>query len=109
MNMNFFDSEIHFVSQISQPRGIAQKWFCIQYLRMDLSFQQKQTVCKSVPWFLRYEAKSKVIIFFGTPCIFFILIIILRVISLGQTQPGKLLKQDRRSLSQPSGIKKASK
>ena len=31
------------------------------------------------------------------------------MISLGQTQPGKLLKQDRRSLSQPSGIKKASK
>ena len=68
MNMNFFDSEINFVSQISQPRGIAQKWFCIQYLRMDLSFQQKQTVCKSVPWFLGYEAKSIVIIFFQTPC-----------------------------------------
>ena len=68
MNMNFFDSEIHFVSQISQSRGISQKWLCIQYLRMDLSFQQKQIVYKSVSWFLRYEAKRKVIIFFGTPC-----------------------------------------
>ena len=68
MNMIFIDSVIHFVLQISQPRGIAQKWFCIQYLRMDISFQQKQTVCKSVPWFLKYEAKRKVIIFFGTPC-----------------------------------------
>ena len=29
--------------------------------------------------------------------------------SLGQTQPGKLLWQDRRPLSQPSGIKKAPK
>ena len=35
---------------------------------MDISFQQKQAVCKSVPWFLKYEAKRKVIIFFGTLC-----------------------------------------
>ena len=35
--------------------------------------------------------------------------VFLGVVSLGQTQPGKLLWQDRRLLSQPSGIKKAPK
>ena len=54
MNMKSIVLETNFVSQISQPPGLAQKWFCIQNLRMDLSVQQKQTVCESVFWFLRY-------------------------------------------------------
>ena len=75
-NMTFSISEPHFVLQISQPPIIAQKWFCIQNLHMDISFQQKKAVCKSVPWFLKYEAKRKVIIFFGTPCMFLPIIVI---------------------------------
>ena len=39
MKMNLCISEPHFVLQISQPPNIAQKWFCIQILRMDLSPQ----------------------------------------------------------------------
>ena len=35
---------------------------------MDLSFKEKKTVCNSVLWFLKYWAKRKVVIFFGTPC-----------------------------------------
>ena len=29
-----------FVSQTSQPPGMAQKWFCIQNLQIDLSFKE---------------------------------------------------------------------
>ena len=36
---------------------------------MDLSFKEKKTVCNFVVWFLKYQAKRKVVIFFGTPCI----------------------------------------
>ena len=43
-NMTLTISEPHFVFQISKPPNIAQKWFCIQSLHMDLSFQKKKTV-----------------------------------------------------------------
>ena len=36
--------ESHFVLQISRPPTIAQKWFCIKNLRMELSFQEKKTI-----------------------------------------------------------------
>ena len=49
----------HFVLQISWLPKIVQKWFCIQNLRMDLSFQEKKTVCKSVTWFTSY-ANSRI-------------------------------------------------
>ena len=42
-------------------------------------------------------------------CKFVFVNLFLGVVSLGQTQPGKLLLQDWRPLSQPSGIKKAPK
>ena len=35
-------SESDFGLQISQPPNITQKWFCIQNLHMDLSFQKKK-------------------------------------------------------------------
>ena len=38
----------HFVLQISRLPKIVQNCFCIQNLRMDLSFQEKKTACKSV-------------------------------------------------------------
>ena len=38
-NLNLSVSETYFVSQISQPPKMVEKWFCIQNLRMDLSFQ----------------------------------------------------------------------
>ena len=44
MNINLSISELHLVLQISQPPNIAQKWFCIQNLHIDISFQRKQTV-----------------------------------------------------------------
>ena len=34
---------------------------------MDLSFQKKKTVLKSVSWFLRYEINKKSSIFLGRP------------------------------------------
>ena len=37
--------------QISRLPKIVQNWFCIQNLRVDLSFQEEKTVCKSVTWF----------------------------------------------------------
>ena len=42
MNINLSPSEPHFIFQISQPPNIGQKWFCIQNLQMDLSFQEKK-------------------------------------------------------------------
>ena len=59
MNINLPISELHFVLQISQPPNITQKWFCIQNLHMDISFQKKQTVYKSVYWFPRYKQIQK--------------------------------------------------
>ena len=44
MNLNMSASGPHSVFQISQPPDIAQKWFCIQNLEIDISFQKKQTV-----------------------------------------------------------------
>ena len=44
----------HFVLQISWLPKIIQNWFCILNLHMDLSFQEKKTVCKSVTWFTSY-------------------------------------------------------
>ena len=38
----------NFILQISQLQKILQNWFCIQNLCMDLIFQEKTTVCKSV-------------------------------------------------------------
>ena len=35
-------SKPYFVLQISQPANIEHKWFCIQNLHMDLSFQRKK-------------------------------------------------------------------
>ena len=46
----------HFVLQISRPHKIAKKWFCIHNLRLDLSFQEKKTVCNSVAWFTSYNS-----------------------------------------------------
>ena len=50
MNMDLSFPEPGFVSQISQSPKIAQNWFCIQNLHMNLSFQEKKTICKSVHW-----------------------------------------------------------
>ena len=66
--MNLCVKEPHFVSQTSQPPGIVKKWFYIQNVRMYLSFKEKKTVCNFKLWFLKYQAKRKVVIFFGTPC-----------------------------------------
>ena len=45
----------NFILQISQLQKILQNWFCIQNLCMDLIFQEKTTVCKSVTWFTSYN------------------------------------------------------
>ena len=42
MNMYLSIPEPRFVLQISQPPQIAQNWFCIQNLHMDLSLQIKK-------------------------------------------------------------------
>ena len=55
MNSNLFTSETHIVSKISQLPEITQKWFCIQNLPMNLSFQGKKTVCNFVAWFTSYS------------------------------------------------------
>ena len=55
MNINLSTSEPPFVFQISQSSNIGQKWFCIQNLQMDFSFQEKKTVCKSVKCFTSYS------------------------------------------------------
>ena len=56
----------HFISQISPSHKIEQKRFCMQNLRMDLSFQEKKTIWKSDTWLLRYEAKSQSHFFWDT-------------------------------------------
>ena len=43
-NMTLSISEPHFAWQIFQPPNIAQKWFCIQSLHMDLGFQKEKMV-----------------------------------------------------------------
>ena len=48
MNMYLSMPETYFVLQISEPPEIAQN------LHIDLSFQKKKTVLKSVHWFRRY-------------------------------------------------------
>ena len=55
MNINLFTSENHIVFHISQLPEIKQKWFCIQNLPMNLSFQGKKTVCNSLAWFTSYS------------------------------------------------------
>ena len=50
INLDLLTSEPHFVFQISFLPNIAQKWFCMQNLRMDISFQGGKN-CKSVTWF----------------------------------------------------------
>ena len=42
LNMYLSFPELRFVLWISQPLNIAQSWFCIQNLHMDLSFQKKK-------------------------------------------------------------------
>ena len=58
MNINLFTFETHIVSQKSQLPEITQKWFCIQNLGMDLSFQEKKTTCKSVTCSSSYSNSS---------------------------------------------------
>ena len=58
INLDLLTSEPHFVFQISFLPNIAQKWFCMQNLRMDLSFQEKKTVCNSEAWFTSYNSSS---------------------------------------------------
>ena len=58
----------HFILHISWPHKIVQKRFCIQNLRMDLSFQEKKTIWKSDIWLLRYLQNKHCTIFFETPC-----------------------------------------
>ena len=50
------------------PPKIAQKWFCIQNLHMDLSFQEKKTIWKSDTWLPRYLQNKHCTILFETPC-----------------------------------------
>ena len=64
--------EPHFVLQISQPPGFAQQWFYIYDLCMDLSFQKKKLVGKSISQLLKYVTNNqikKLYIFYGTPFI----------------------------------------
>ena len=58
MSINWSVPEPHFVLWISRPPLIAQKWFCIQNVRMDLSFQEK-SIWKLDTWLLRYWSKKK--------------------------------------------------
>ena len=44
-----------FVLRISWLPKIVHNWFCFQNLRMELSFQEKKTACKSVTWFTSYH------------------------------------------------------
>ena len=53
MNMNMYISEPYFILQISHPPKIAQKWFCIKTLQMDISFQKKKKV-----WKIKYKNRS---------------------------------------------------
>ena len=63
--MNGSVQEPRFVLQISRPPLIAQKGFCIQNLRMGLSFLEKKTIIKSDIWLPRYLEKSPVCFIFG--------------------------------------------
>ena len=47
MNINLSTLEPPFVFQISQSSNFGKKWFFIQNLQMDFSFQEKKTVCNS--------------------------------------------------------------
>ena len=38
---------------------ITKKWYCIQNLRMNLSFQEKKTILKSDTWLPRYQGKTQ--------------------------------------------------
>ena len=42
INLNLSTFEPHFVFQISLLPNIAQKWFCMQNLRMDLSLKEEK-------------------------------------------------------------------
>ena len=44
IKLNLSVSEPNIVSSISRPPKIVQKWFCIQNLRIDLSFQEKKII-----------------------------------------------------------------
>ena len=68
MNTYFSIPEPLFVLQISQLPKVAQNWFCIQNLHMELSFQKKKTVLKSIHWFRRYQTNKHLNVFFETPC-----------------------------------------
>ena len=55
INLNLSISQPYFVFQISKPPNIILKWFCIQNLQIDLRFQEKRMVCKSIIWFTSYS------------------------------------------------------
>ena len=65
MNINLFTSETNIVSQISQLPEITQKWFYIQTLPMNLSYQGKKTVSNFVTWFTSYSRSCNIREFFG--------------------------------------------
>ena len=46
------------------PPKIANNWFCIYNLHMDLSFQKKKTAKKSVYWFWKYQTNKHCNVFF---------------------------------------------
>ena len=66
-NMQLSVSEPYFALLISWSPKIAQKWFCIQNLRLDLSFQEKKTIWKSNAWFTRNLQNKHGTIFFKHP------------------------------------------
>ena len=68
MNTYFSIPEPLFVLQISQLPKVAQNWFCIQNLHMELSFQKKKEILKSVHWFRRNLTNKHLNVFFETPC-----------------------------------------
>ena len=70
MNTYFSIPEPLFVLQISQLPKVAQNWFCIQNLHMELSFQKKKEILKSVHWFRRNLTNKHLNVFFETPCSF---------------------------------------
>ena len=57
--------KLNFVSWLSQPHKFAQEGFCIQNLRMYLSFRETKTIWKSDTWLDMKQKNS--LIFLGHP------------------------------------------
>ena len=55
--------------QISQPPKIAQKWFCTQNLRMDLSFQEEKKLFENPTLGCRDIRQNPVSFFLGHPVV----------------------------------------